>query len=54
MDDVLERFDMSGYDKDDARPLPIGKNKKVVGKMKDELEGKIMTKFVALRLKSYV
>ena len=52
-DDVLERFDTSNYDKDDTRPFPIGKNKKVVGKMKDELGGKIMTKFVALRLKSY-
>ena len=27
-DDVLERFNTSGYDKDDARPLPIGKNKR--------------------------
>ena len=44
---------MSGYDKDDARPLPKGKNKKVIGKMKDELGGKIMTEFVALRPKSY-
>ena len=49
-DDVLERFDTSGYDND--RPLLIGKNKKVIGKMKDELEGKIMTEFVALRPKS--
>ena len=52
-DDVLDRFDMSNYDKDDARPLPIGKNKKVIGKMKDELGGKIMTEFIALRPKSY-
>ena len=53
VDDMLERFDTSGYDKDDARPLPIGKNKKVIGKMRDELGGKIMTKFVVLRPKSY-
>ena len=53
VDDVLERFDMSGYEKDDARPLPTGKNKKVIGKMKDELGAKIMTEFVALRTKSY-
>ena len=53
VDDVIERFDRSGYDKDDVRPLPIDKNKKVIGKIKDELGGKIMTKFVALRPKSY-
>ena len=49
--DVKERFDTSGYCKEDARPLPIGLNKKVVGLMKDELGGKIMTEFVALRPK---
>ena len=49
---MIDRFDTSGYDKDDVRPLPIGKNKKVIG-IKDELGGKIMTEFVALRLKSY-
>ena len=27
--DVKERFDTSGYDKADDRPLPIGINKKV-------------------------
>ncbi|XP_057290302.1 uncharacterized protein LOC130612992 [Hydractinia symbiolongicarpus] len=29
-DDVETRFDTSAYSKDDGRPLPIGKNKKVV------------------------
>ena len=32
-------FDTSNYD--DNRPLPIGKNKKVIGLFKDELGGKI-------------
>ena len=48
-----ERFNTSGYSKDDNRPLPIGENKKVIGLMKDELGGKIMTEFVALRVKMY-
>ena len=51
--DVGKRFDTSGYSKNDNRPLSIGKNKKVIGLMKDELGGKIMTEFVALRAKMY-
>ena len=51
--DVEKRFDTSGYLKDDNRPLPIGKNKKVIGQMKDKLVGKIMAEFVALRAKMY-
>ena len=51
--DVETRFDTNGYSKEDTRPLPIGKNKKVVGLMKDQLGGKIMTEFVALRPKLY-
>ena len=51
--DVETRFDTSGYSKTDFRLLPIGLNKKVIGLMKDELGGKIMTEFVALRPKLY-
>ena len=51
--DVEARFDTSGYSKTDFRPLPIGLNKKVIGPMKDELGGKIMTEFVALMPKLY-
>ena len=49
--DVEKRFDTSNYEGN--RPLPMGKNKKVTGLMKDELGGKNMTEFVALRRKTY-
>ena len=49
--DVENRFDTSNYEIN--RPLPTGKNKKVIGLMKDELGGKIITKFVTLRRKTY-
>ena len=51
--DVEARFDTSGYSKTDFRPLPIGLNRKVIGLMKEELGGAIMTEFVALRSKLY-
>ena len=51
VEDVETRFDTSNYELD--RPLPKGKNKKVIGLMKDELGGKIITKFVGLRAKTY-
>ena len=50
-EDVESRFDTSGYIPD--RPLPVGKNKKLIGLMKDELGGEIMKEFISLRLKMY-
>ena len=47
--EVEKWFDTSNYDEDDKRSLLIGKNKKLTGLFKDELGGKIMTKFVGLR-----
>ena len=49
--DVDKWFDTSNYDKNDNRPLEIAKNKKVIGKFKDELAGKVLIEFVALRAK---
>ena len=50
----LERwFDTSNCDKNDKRPLPMCMNKKVIGIFKDELGGKIMKKFCAIRAKTY-
>ena len=48
--DVEKTFDTSNYECN--RPLPTGKNKKVIGLMKDELGGKIITEFVTLRPKT--
>ena len=49
--DVEKRFNTSNYEIN--RPLPTGKNKKIIGLMKDELGGKIITEFVTLRPKTY-
>ena len=49
--DVENRFDTSNYEVN--RPLPAGKNKKLIGLMKDELGGNIITEFVTLRPKTY-
>ena len=49
--DVEKRFDTSNYECD--RPLPTGKNKKVIGLMKDGLGGRAIAEFVALRPNIY-
>ena len=51
--DVEKWFYTSNYDENDERPLQIGKNEKEIGLFKDELGGKIMREFVALRAKTY-
>ena len=48
---VENRFDTSNYEV--KIPLPMGKNKKLISLMKDELGGKIITEFVTLRPKTY-
>ena len=53
VDNVETRFDTSGYPNNGSRPLPVKKNKKVIGLMKDELGGEIMKEFVSLRPKMY-
>ena len=49
--DVEKNFDTSNYEV--TRPLLTGKNKKVIGLMKDELGGKIITEFDTLKPKTY-
>ena len=48
--DVKARFDTSNYELD--RPLRKGKNKKVIGLMRDELGGKIIKEFPVLTAKT--
>ena len=48
---VETRFETSSYQFD--RLLPKGKNEKVITLMKDELGGKIITKIIRLRPKTY-
>ena len=51
-DDVKERFDTSGYSKDDKR-LPVGLNKKVIEKRKDEWNCFVTAEFVSLASKGH-
>ena len=58
--DVENRFNTSNYEVNMSetsalarRPLPTGKNKKIIDLMKDELGGKILIEFVTLRPKAY-
>ena len=46
-------FDTSINNEEDKRPLLKGKNQKVIGLFEDELGGRIMEEFVALRTKTY-
>ena len=50
-DDVKNRYDTSNQEVD--RPLPKRMNNNVIGLMKNELGGKIITEFVTLRPKTY-
>ena len=51
-EDVEKKYDTSNYNV--KRPLPMGKNKKKIALMKDELGGKIMKVFIGLRPKCYL
>ena len=51
--DVEKKFDTSNFPKDHPSEIPVGKNKKVPGRMKDEAGGKIIEEFVRLRAKLY-
>ena len=48
---VKNIFDISNYELD--RPLPKGRNKKIIGLIKHELDGKVMAEFATLRPKTY-
>ena len=51
--DVWSQYDTSNNDENDKRPLPIVKNKKVIGLFKGELGGRIMKGLCTIRTKTY-
>ena len=51
--DVRSKFDTSDYPKGHPSGIETGVNKKVIGLMKDEVGGRVITKFVGLRAKNY-
>ena len=51
--DVKKWFDTSNFDKNDNKHLLIGENKKVIGKLKFELGGKIISEFCGHKARTY-
>lgn len=57
MGDVDSEFDTSNFSKPfkvlDNCDFPVGRHKKILGKMKDELGGQILTEFAGVGAKNY-
>ena len=52
-ENVETGFDTSSFETDRPLAKPKGKNKKVIGIMKDELGGQTMKEFIGFRAKTY-